>query len=182
MLQDRGTELLAGLPPFDGWDAATLNTMASVNTRFILPANEPLILAGDKSSGAFLIVAGAARRLGEDDRFTGERYGPGSLIAEIAMFAPVTYDHTVIAESDLEVFELSRERMQGLLRLYPHLAHELVARIQGRLKGMEERLRQIDRLLAESLETTALPDQTTPEPEHDLTDAPSPAPRRPLAA
>jgi CRP-like cAMP-binding protein len=181
MLQDRSVELLSNVPLFAGWDPAALSTVVAINTRFILPANEPLLLAGDRASGAFLIVAGAARRLADGGRFTGERYGPGSLLAEMAMFAPVTYDHTVIAESDVEAIELSRERMHGVLRLYPDLAQELAGRIQGRLKGMEDRLRQIDRMLAESLVANEGSDRTSPEQERDRTAAPSPAPRLPRA-
>ena len=135
-------------------------------------------MAGEQSPAAYLILHGSARLITPSGEYTGEAYGPGSLLAEMAMFSPIRSDHGVVAESDLEAVELSRERTLGLLRLYPNLAGDLAAKIHSRLSGVEDRLQWIGRTLDESMAFIEQPDRAEPEPAHDRKASPSPAPRR----
>lgn len=133
-------------------------------------------------AAAYLILAGSARLTTPSGQPTGDAYGPGSLLAEMAMFSPIDSELGVVADSDLEAIELSRERTLGLLRLYPQLAQDLATKIHSRLSGVEDRLQWIGRTLDESMAFSEPPDQAEPAPVRDRRASPSPAPRPQLTS
>lgn len=192
MLQDRSVELLYSLPLFTGWDPVSLQAIAYVNARLYLAPGESLLRAGEEAEGATLILNGAARPAGALGEEAVRQYGPGFLFDEMAMFVPVRGEMDLVVETPLEALRISRERMQDILRNDPAMAGMLAERIQGRLIGIAERLREVGELLgpeAEDVESGAAEpnaaggelsaaDRTPPEPERDPTDAPSPAPRQ----
>ena len=172
----RGVDELAGIPLFSGWDNAALNAIISINAAISRRSGEPLIVAGEQASAAYLILDGSARLTTPSGQFSGEAFGPGTLLAEMAMFSPIRWDHGVVAESDLHAIELSRERTLGLLRLYPMLAGDLAAKIHQRLSGVEDRLQWLGRTLDESIAVSDQPDRIEPEPAHDRRASPSRGP------
>lgn len=199
MLYDRSVELLYSLPLFSGWDPASLQAIAYVNTRLFLAQGEELLVAGGEAPGATLIIDGTARQsdsLGED---AVRQYGPGSLFDEMAMFVPTTSELNVVAETPLEVLRISRDRMRDVLHNDPSMAGILAERIQGRLLAITDRLRAVEAMLGPCEEGHELAieyadgpddageagaalnvdgDRTPQEPAHDRTDDPSPAPRQ----
>lgn len=203
MLQDRSVELLYSLPLFTGWDPVALQAIAYVNTRLFLAPGETLLAAGEDAPGATLIISGMARASEEMGEQAVRQYGPGSCFDEMAMFIATRSEQGIVAETPLEVLRISRDRMQDILHNDPAMAAVLAGRIQGRLLGIVDRLRAVSDMLGPADESgedeedeleearedlagdaqereavTADADRTPQEPEHDRTDAPSPAPRR----
>lgn len=178
MLHDRSVELLSRLPLFAGWEPASLEAVIAMSERRAHAPGEALLRAGEPCSGALLLVEGTAVQANGDGEAAGEVYGPGSLLAEMAMFVEIESKTTVVAADPVEAVFISRQCMREILSIAPGLAVGFAGAVQGRLSGIAEQLRQVDALLARTGPFSDGEDRSPPEPEHDRTDAPSPAPRR----
>lgn len=177
MLHDRSVGLLSRLPLFAGWEPASLEAVVAMNARYVHAPGEPLLRAGQTCSGALLIVDGTAVQLNGEEESEAE-FGPGSLLAEMAMFVAVESKTTIVADSRVETICISRDSMREILGVAPRLARSFAAVVQGRLTGMAEQLREVEALLARTQAFNRGEDQNQPEPERDPTGAPSPAPHQ----
>lgn len=177
MYPDGSVDMLARLPLFAGVNSAALEAFVYMNARRDFRPLEPILTAGAPVPGAYLIVYGIAEEIGESGRGTGIRFGPGSVLDEMAMFVETDSDRTVVATGLVQAIEIARPVVREVLRFDPALARLFADRIEHRLTGLTERLRDLEDTLARTLAFSAEPDRIRPQPEHGPTDAASPGPR-----
>ena len=186
LLQDSGVDLLSALPIFAGASASSLAAILFLSTRRTVRPGEPILSANERVDCATLIVSGEAEQTGDGDGVEPLRYGPGTLLEEMAMFVETVSERTVVARSLTQIVEISPPALTDVLRSDPDLTRLLTGRIAERLRRLTGRLHQLDDTLARlepaggtAKETvSAAADRTPPEPAHDPTDGPSRAPRQ----
>ena len=141
--------LLTRVPLFSDLAGDHLRLLAFSAIRLELPAGRVLFRADTKALSGFVIMSGTIE-LSEhrgDDIVPLGRYGPGSLIGEMAMLIETRRPATATAIVDSEVVEIDRTLMRRMLTEYPEVATKLYARLRerlgatiGELSGVEAKL------------------------------------------
>jgi predicted MFS family arabinose efflux permease len=103
----RGVGMLALLP------VPTIEHLASRLHRRTVPAGQRVFEQGDPGDSAFVVVGGTADVVGDDHLVT--RLAPGDAFGEIAVLHDVPRTASVVADSDLDLFELDRDDLLGAL-------------------------------------------------------------------
>lgn len=130
-------QILKRTPMFKDLDDAALSELAGKIVPRGLEKDEILLLAGERSSGLFVVAKGALRasRVNGDGReqvIHVER-APAT-IAEIPVFDDGVYPSTVAAEENSIVFFISKENVKSLFLKYPQLALSALKLMAGRLR------------------------------------------------
>lgn len=149
-----GYEAVAARIPFDGAGETALPVMLDVerladpfrefarrhSAEFLLespvrqfsPAGETVVERGAKDDAVFVIVSGKATVRGANGREV-DRLGPGDLFGEIALLAELPRTADVVAETDLELVVVDRERFYASITNRPEIAISLLRIIALRL-------------------------------------------------
>lgn len=181
MLHDGSVALLARWPLFDGVDATSLETIVRLSTRRVFRPLEPIISAGASATSSLFVVSGTCERVTAQGSGTGQIYGNGTMLGEMAMFIDTVYDSTVIARDIVEAIEISRSLMGDLLGFNPLLAEKFASCIEARLSELQLKLELLEGNLDQITVPEGPSDQTQPELAHGPMDAPSPEPHLPPA-
>ncbi|HEX9738938.1 MAG TPA: ATP-binding protein [Candidatus Limnocylindria bacterium] len=113
-----------------------------------LTPGEYLIQEGDRAEDLYLVVVGEleiTKRSGNADVYVN-RVGPGSIQGEIAGLERGQRMASVRAVDQVEVLRIPYEALGDLLSAGPEAVLALIRTITGRLRGMEEALRQREKL------------------------------------
>ena len=98
-----------------------------------------LMSAGRNTDGVYLLVKGTAQV--QMPRRAGMRsIGPGEVCGEMSFLEDTAASATVMAESDLEAYQLDRATLQSLFELYPHLGSRFYRSVATNLS---RRLREL---------------------------------------
>ena len=123
----RAVGMLALLP------VPAIEHLASRLHRRTLPAGERVFEQGDLGVSAFVIVGGTADVMG-DGRLIA-RLGPGDAFGEIAVLQDVPRTAAVVADSDLDLFELDRDDLLEALGRHQPSADAAYAVVAGHLSN-----------------------------------------------
>ena len=134
--QLRGVDMLRVL------DDSTLDVIAE---RVQVADHEPgsvVLTEGDEGAGMFMVFRGTAavERRGEPIAIVG----PGESIGEIALLDGQPRMATVRAQDDLRTGFLTSSDFLDVLESSPEVALELLISLAGRLRFVEERLREVE--------------------------------------
>lgn len=149
-----GYEAVAARIPFEGAGETALPVMLDVarlanpflefaqrhSAEFLLqspvrqfsPAGEIVVQRGANDDAVFVIVSGTATVRGANNREIS-RLGPGDLFGEVALLAELPRTADVVAETDLELVVVDRERFYASITNRPEVAVSLLRIIAQRL-------------------------------------------------
>ena len=104
-----------------------------------------IVHAGQRNDAIFIIAEGMASRMmvNANDSLVKQRFIATEFFGRQALFALMPHIATVTAEADALIYELSKESLQKLLRLYPELI-EIFASTLAELNLEEERVISAD--------------------------------------
>jgi signal transduction histidine kinase len=140
--QLRATPLFAEVP------IEPLKQLASAAERLTLSAGEQLIREGDPAEELFVVVSGELeirKQSGKAD-VALTRVGPGSIQGEMATFERSKRVASVYAVTETEVLRLPFESVQAMIAADPDVATALLRTVTSRMRGIEETLRQREKL------------------------------------
>jgi CRP-like cAMP-binding protein len=111
-----------------------------------LPADTPLIEAGEEGDALFVIVEGRASIRRNDTEVA--TVGPGAYFGELALLDGEPRSATVVATNPVTVAVLGVRMFRTLLREFPEMAFELLAGLAGDLRRTRDALDQATRTAA----------------------------------
>lgn len=128
-------ELLRRLPLFSSIEPARLKLLAFASVRLTFARGQTLFRQGDVGDAAYVVLSGTAEVVvGPADRAVHlASIGPNSIIGEIAVLCDVPRTATVLAESDLEVLQIKKERFSWLIKEFPEISIEIMRMLATRL-------------------------------------------------
>ena len=132
--------LFAGLGP-DDLGAAHRGAISLAAGR-----HETLFREGEPAETFVVVLAGRVKltQVGADGQEVIVRYlGPGDMGAAIAIFSGSTYPATATAVGDVRLLAWSRERIDELLRRIPALALNAIGVLSGRVRELQDRVREL---------------------------------------
>lgn len=136
--------LLGALPLFRRVEPEALRLLAFSATRRQLRAGDVLFRRGDLSDGGLLVLSGEVVLDRADDGSPSPHvFGPGTLIGQMAMFAPVERPATAIARDSGAVLFFSRDLMLRVLEAHPASAAILRDAIADDARRLSERLQNL---------------------------------------
>ncbi len=142
--QLRATPLFAEVP------VEPLKQLAATAERLTLAAGDQLIREGDPAEELFVVVSGELeiRKQSGNAEVALTRVGPGSIQGEMATFERSRRVASVYAVTDAEVLRLPFESVRDMIAADPDVATALLRTVTSRMRGIEETLRQRDKLAA----------------------------------
>jgi CRP-like cAMP-binding protein len=128
----------------DGLIYLTANDWALVAdkaARVTFRKGEALLQRGKKSNGIFLLLKGTAR-VQIQSQAVSPRIGPGEICGEMSFLEDVPPSVNVVAQEDVEAYQLDRSTLETLFELFPHLAsrfyRSLAMKLSRRLRDLIE--------------------------------------------
>lgn len=137
-------ELLAGIPLFQGLEAAERATLAATMTRVSYPKGEVLFCTGDPGDALYVVHSGRVELSVRDhagERIVLDHCEPGGLFGELSMFDGGARTANAEAIDTTELLLLDRQDFLSFLRLHPEAALHLLAMVAGRLRKTDQLLR-----------------------------------------
>lgn len=145
-MADETASVLRRCPLFSGLgerELAALQTSAAARS---LAKHATLIREGDPA-GEFMVVLSGRLKLAQvaaDGQEVIVRYlGPGDMCAAVAIFAGNTYPATATAVEATTVLAWRREQVDELLRAIPALAVNAIRVLSGRVRELQDRVREL---------------------------------------
>jgi CRP-like cAMP-binding protein len=98
---------------------------------------QTIVNKGKKTNGVFLLLSGTAR---VQIRTTPPypEIGPGEICGEMSFLEDAPASVNVVAQGDVEAYQLDRATLEGLFEIFPHLAsrfyRSLAANLSHRLR------------------------------------------------
>ena len=131
--------LLAGLEHED------LTHLAAHAQARRFPAGETIIRVGQPGSSLFVVVEGVVEvqeaQVGPP-RAATPRYGPGAMFGEYALMTGQPRSASVMARTDVLVFEITKDDLQPVLTRRPELAASLATILAERQRSVDEDARK----------------------------------------
>ncbi|MEM9465758.1 MAG: cyclic nucleotide-binding domain-containing protein [Actinomycetota bacterium] len=126
-------EILGRLPLFDGAAKRHLRAIARATRLEQFDPDQDLLVEGQPSTSAFVIVAGraAVRRGG---RKVAE-VGPGDIVGELGLLTDRPRNATVRTTGPMECLALDRAGLQAAVMEHPALGWHLLGTVADRLSG-----------------------------------------------
>jgi len=136
----QGVPFLAGLPP------EVVQALAGVAVRQRCPAGSFLFGEGDPVAGLYLIEEGSVKicRYSKEGReHTLHVFQRGDTFNDVAAFDGGPNPATAIAFTEVVVWRIRREALQGLTHRYPALAWALLESIARRTRFLVKRVQEL---------------------------------------
>jgi CRP-like cAMP-binding protein len=137
---------ISGSPLFVGLDAAAIQEVLAASSVREIAAGAELFHQGEPVEALFVVESGRLRlsqvtRDGEEIALRS--FGPGAIVAGVALFDRRAFPVTAVAESDCRVLAWPRSRIQQLAARHPGLRANVVATIADRMQDTLSRLREL---------------------------------------
>lgn len=137
---------LSRCPVFAGLDEREIASVRAAAGERTLARREVLFREGEDADAFTVVLAGRIKltQVGADGREVILRYlGPGDMCAAVAMFPGNTYPATATAVGVARVLLWPRERVDELLRRMPPLALNAMRVLAGRIRELQDRVREL---------------------------------------
>jgi CRP-like cAMP-binding protein len=136
--------LLRALPLFSRVDQDALRLLAFSAIQRQLRPGDVLFRRGEISDGGYLVVSGAIVLDRADDGSPSPHvFGPGTLIGQRALFAPVERPASAIAREPSVLLALSRDLMAKVLDAHPQSAQTLHDALATETRAFAARLGRV---------------------------------------
>lgn len=133
-------ELFSGLP------AAAFNEVLECAQILELTKDTTVFNQGDIAGNCYVVLTGRIRisQSAEDGTQLLVRFvGAGEMFGTVALFAGGAYPAEAVATIDSAILGWSKTTVLQLLERYPRIALNIISVIGGRLRDMQERLREV---------------------------------------
>jgi CRP-like cAMP-binding protein len=141
MRLDDVIEILRAIPLFRPVDPEALRLLAFSAVRRQLRAGDILFRRGEAADGGLLVVSGEIVLDQADDGSPSPHvFGPGTLIGQLAMFAPVERPATALARDAAVVLVFTRDLMLKVLDAHPESASVLRDALAGQVRDFSARM------------------------------------------
>jgi CRP-like cAMP-binding protein len=113
--------------------------MADKASRVHFQKGQTIVHKGKKTNGVFLLLSGKAR---VQIRTTPPHLeiGPGEICGEMSFLEDAPASVNVIAQTEVDAYQLDRATLEGLFEIFPHLAsrfyRSLAANLSHRLREL----------------------------------------------
>jgi CRP-like cAMP-binding protein len=137
--------ILSGVELFSDLSAEQLRLLAFGAEPARFARGQDLYHEGAVAETAYVIVEGSVtlyREIG-DNAVAVARYGPGSILGELALIARTTRLTSAVADADVSAIRLKRQTFRRILEQYPELAADLHHRISADLQALVGRIESI---------------------------------------
>ena len=135
MTLDGDVARLARTRPFDLLPREALQLIAFSGEKRRLKAGETLFLAGEMGDAGYFVQSGAIALIEKGaDEERAKRVGPGALIGESALYAPITRRVEARAVEDAMVTRVTRETFRRVLAEFPAAAEKVRAAVAARTR------------------------------------------------
>ncbi|WP_284179192.1 Crp/Fnr family transcriptional regulator [Rhabdaerophilum sp. SD176] len=136
--------LLRDLPVFESVDPEALRLLAFSAIRRHLRTGDILFRRGDPADGGFLVVSGEIVLDRSDDGAPSPHvFGPGSLIGQLALVAPLQRPATAVVRDGATVMYFSRELMTKVLEAHPESALAMRNYLARQTRQLADRLARV---------------------------------------
>lgn len=147
---------LARVPTFAKFGFAALQIVAIGSESRHLADGETLFRAGDATDAGFVIQSGSLLLTTDDPRSDQTiRFGPGTLIGELALLTETVTSATAVAAEPTTVIRISRNLFRKVLEGFPEPARVMRDRLAARADHTNGELARIRALLTRSSKETA---------------------------
>ena len=140
---------LRGLELFAGFDPQAVDELLPLCRTVRLAAGERLFAEGDEGEEAYIVAEGKVRvacQVFLDDDRTVAVLGPGTLFGEAAIVDQELRSASVIAETDVALYELKADPLRQWLLRHPQYGVKVLGRLGAmmlkRLRDMNEMFRE----------------------------------------
>jgi CRP-like cAMP-binding protein len=119
--------------------------LADKAARITFRKGQTLVHRGKKSNGVYLLLKGKAR-VQIASYGVLPQIGPGEICGEMSYLEDAPASANVVAQEDVEAFQLDRSTLESLFELFPHLAsrfyRSLATNLSHRLRDLIEPARE----------------------------------------
>ncbi|MEO1198616.1 MAG: Crp/Fnr family transcriptional regulator [Pseudomonadota bacterium] len=143
----RDVDLMRSIPLFSHFSEDQLRLIAFSAEPIEVFAGTTLFRDGSRARGGYVVTAGEIRLTPSDPDQSELDVGPGSLIGELALFAPVTRPATAVVVADARLIDISRDLLLRVLDEYPDMAKRLQKFLSSRLELLVRDLSVAERAL-----------------------------------
>jgi CRP/FNR family transcriptional regulator, cyclic AMP receptor protein len=126
---------LREVPLFAGCDDKELTELAAIGTEVSVPEGETVMLQGDHSRDAYLVMSGSATCLKDGNELA--RFGPGDFFGEMALIGDRPRSASVVANEGLSVRAFHGSEFRRLLNDVPTIAVKVLWATAERLIDAE---------------------------------------------
>jgi CRP-like cAMP-binding protein len=131
MARDEYLQHLASVPLFSKCTKRQLEEIGEVATELILPAGKVLARQGDVGFEMFILLDGTASVTRDGQRVA--TLTAGDVVGELAVISGHPRNATVVAETELQILDLTHAGLDQLLDDIPGLAKHLLYEVTARL-------------------------------------------------
>jgi CRP-like cAMP-binding protein len=131
MARDEYLQHLASVPLFSKCTKRQLDEIGQVATELILPAGKVLARQGDVGFEMFIVLDGTASVTRDGQRVA--TLTAGDAVGELALISGHPRNATVVAETELQILDLTHAGLDQLLDDIPGLAKHLLYEVTARL-------------------------------------------------
>jgi CRP/FNR family transcriptional regulator, nitrogen oxide reductase regulator len=138
--------VLGRCPLFAGLGPEELQAAQRAAVGLAAARHETLFREGEPAETFIVLLAGRVKltQVGADGQEVIVRYlGPGDMCAAIAIFPGSAYPATATAVGDTRLLTWPRERIDELLRRIPALALNAMRVLSGRVRELQDRVREL---------------------------------------
>jgi small-conductance mechanosensitive channel/CRP-like cAMP-binding protein len=116
---------------FSNFPQDALNDLAAGLVARRIGATSRIVHAGDTTPAIFIVAEGiiSRPRLGRDEHILKQRFIATEFFGEDALISGLPHQSTVVAETNVLLYQLNREVLQHLLLKYPLLDKQLAANL-----------------------------------------------------
>lgn len=135
-------ELLSRSPLFTSLTQSEVNTLVEQVAQRLFPVGSTLVRKGDIGDSMFILVEGllsVRTNAGEDKRMIHvDDIEPGGFFGEMCLLTGCPRSATIIAQTDVVVFEIGRDAVNALLHARPTIAKHLAETAAARQTQLKE--------------------------------------------
>jgi len=135
------TNLIARVPLFSPLKDADLERIANLTQAHTFQSGDVIIREGEKDRRLFVIMSGqveVVKGLGSEKEWRMRVLGPHNYFGEIALIDDAARSASVIAKAETEVLTLDHQNLQQVIENNPTIAFELLQKLSGRIRELEE--------------------------------------------
>ena len=140
---NRYIQILSQIPLFAGLKVKQLKNLANNLTVREYEKEELIITQGKGGQGLFILVEGRAKAVRtqlDDDQVTVNEFGPKDFFGELSLLDDGLRTASVIAASKVKCLVLTRWDFQGILKIEPEMAIDMLVELAKRFRRALETL------------------------------------------
>lgn len=135
-------ELLRKVPIFSNVELSKLKLLAYTSERVLFDAGQEVFHQGDAGDAAYVIIEGTAEVLAETPNGPIKllELGRHAFLGEIAIICDVPRTATIVAKTELQTLQISKDLFFRLIEEFPQMSVEIMRVLAHRLENTTQEL------------------------------------------